>query len=121
MELNQVAHFIPQSLLNEKRDPDKRKKPNWPFEDIFNDCVLGCQIIFSKPLMFAKMLLCSIIMPIVSLGFLIGLSRWRLELMERIFKMRGHADYYEIDSDDEYDPVQCMEKLIKYKQDDQRL
>ena len=39
------------------------------------------------------------------------------ELLARIFNMRGQADYYEIDSDDEYDPVQCTEKLVKYKQD----
>ena len=38
------------------------------------------------------------------------------ELLARIFKMRGQADYYEMNSDDEYDPIQCTEKLVKYKQ-----
>ena len=39
------------------------------------------------------------------------------EILARIFKMRGQAGYYELDSDDEYDPVRCTEKLFKYKQD----
>jgi hypothetical protein len=38
------------------------------------------------------------------------------ELLARIFNMRGQSDYYEMDSDDEYDPIQCTEKLVKYKQ-----
>ncbi|KAI8898212.1 hypothetical protein BC833DRAFT_590694 [Globomyces pollinis-pini] len=36
------------------------------------------------------------------------------ELLARIFKMRGQADYYEIDSDDEYEPLdnsEIMEKM----------
>jgi hypothetical protein len=39
------------------------------------------------------------------------------EMLARIFKMRGQAQYYEMDCDDEYDPVQCTEKLLKYRQD----
>jgi hypothetical protein len=39
------------------------------------------------------------------------------EMLARIFKMRGQADYYEMDSDDEYELVRCMEKLVTYKQD----
>jgi hypothetical protein len=39
------------------------------------------------------------------------------EMLARIFKMRGQAGYYQMDSDDEYDPILCTEKLVKYKQD----
>jgi hypothetical protein len=42
------------------------------------------------------------------------------ELLARIFKMRGQANYYEIDSDDEYEPVdnsEIMDKLANQRQD----
>jgi hypothetical protein len=35
------------------------------------------------------------------------------ELMARIFKMRGQAGYYQIDSDDEYEPVYNAEFISK--------
>ena len=42
------------------------------------------------------------------------------EMLARIFKMRGQAGYYEIDSDDEYEPVDnsnLIDKLSKHQQD----
>ena len=42
------------------------------------------------------------------------------ELLARIFKMRGQATYYEIDSDDEYEPVdnsEIMDKLANQRND----
>ena len=42
------------------------------------------------------------------------------EMLARIFKMRGHAKYYEIDSDDEYEPVDgrdLIKELCKNQQD----
>ena len=42
------------------------------------------------------------------------------EMLARIFEMRGQAGYYEIDSDDEYEPVDgsdLIDKLSKHKQD----
>jgi hypothetical protein len=34
---------------------------------------------------------------------------------EMLAKMRGQAQYYEMDSYDEYNSVQCTENLFKYK------
>jgi hypothetical protein len=42
------------------------------------------------------------------------------ELLARIFKMRGQANYYEIDSDDEYQPVdnsEIIDKIANQRQD----
>lgn len=42
------------------------------------------------------------------------------EMLARIFKMRGQAGYYEIDSEDEYEPVKSpnlIDKLSKHQQD----
>ena len=35
------------------------------------------------------------------------------ELLARIFKMRGQAGYYEIDSDEEYEPVDNSDVITK--------
>jgi hypothetical protein len=176
---HQVAHFIPQSLLNEKRDSDERKEAklairgyiqrlcSWLPDNFFENldvCENAMVLNYYAHRKFGSFdwfvtMETSIdgkniykAMQVEENGLLKKLTTGRPiyngedivgvsssynqplfigdshpqpgviyvklhELLARIFKMRGQADYYEMDSDDEYDPVQCTEKLVKYKQD----
>jgi hypothetical protein len=178
-DYHQVAHFIPQSLLNEKRDSDERKEaklairgyiqrlcpwlPNNFFENLdvcenavvlnyyahrmfgafdwfvtmetaidgktfykamqveenglLKDRYTGREIEFEYG-GFIRVSSCYQPLFIGDSHPQPGFIYVKLhEMLARIFKMRRQAGYYQMDSDDEYDPVLCTEKLVKYKQD----